>query len=197
LGRDFLAEPKPKPEPEDEDEDVPDEEDEKKVKAELDDGNAVPELDRQDEDVSDQSDYGGGGAEWDDGDAYDFRADFNADDEGDMDAMLHDLDTTGHIKPKPDPSPIPVPKAEDVRPIKIEDDDDTPWASGQQLSLFRSNALAIADEYIKKSKIKFRKGPKLNGPNFANGGYSIYKQGKEDAKKIDVKRKRIKGAEQD
>jgi len=169
-------------------------EDEKKVKVETE---ADQPMANGDEPYSDGEDHAGGAGGWEGADGYgdDFQADFNAEEE-DIDAMLHDLDTTGRINVKRDASPPR--KKEEVKPaVKIEDPDDTPWTSGQQLTLFRDNALGIADEYMKKSKIKLRAGPRISGPNFKKGGYSNYKQGKEDAKKIDVKRKRIKGARQD
>ncbi|KZT57019.1 hypothetical protein CALCODRAFT_496671 [Calocera cornea HHB12733] len=106
-----------------------------------------------------------------------FQADFDGDE--DIDGMANELDETGHIN------------------VKKEEDDDVQWVSGNQLMLFRDNAANIADEYLKKSDVKLRPGPKINGPTFKNGGYANYQQGKADAKKIDVKRKRIKGTGQD
>ena len=43
-----------------------------------------------------------------------------------------------------------------------------------------------------------RKGPRRAGPNLADKkSVKAYNKGKEDAKKVDVKRRRIKGAEDD
>ncbi|KZO95790.1 hypothetical protein CALVIDRAFT_598852 [Calocera viscosa TUFC12733] len=140
-------------------------EDEKKVKLEVE-----PEELLWDGQYDDEGDY--------------FQADFNADDE-DIEGMLHDLDTTGHINVKKEEAKVK------------KEEDDTPWTSGGQLTLFRNNAASVADEYLKQSKVQLRSGPKINGPNFKKGGYENYQKGKADAKKIDVKRKRIKGAGQD
>ncbi|EJU05552.1 hypothetical protein DACRYDRAFT_20001 [Dacryopinax primogenitus] len=181
-------------------EEVKDEDEKVKPEDEPDEASTVV---NDEEPYSDAEDFAGPVNDWDEmgepGD--DFQADFDAEEE-DIDGMLRDLDATGHINVKHDPDPVPKSepkKEEESKPavVKLEEEDDTPWQSGQQLTLFRHNAASIADDYLRKQKIKLHKLPRVNGPNFSRGGYSNYNQGKEDAKKIDVKRKRIRGVGED
>ena len=68
---------------------------------------------------------------------------------------------------------------------------DNPWKSSQALVRFRRSAQRVADEYLKAQTLKLKKTPKrsrsIRNPD-------AYRQGKEDSKRIDVKRRRIEGA---
>lgn len=78
-------------------------------------------------------------------------------------------------------------------------DEETPWGSTGQLVAFRKSALTIADEFLKKEHadvkvVKRREsGLVLREP----GADKSYQRGREDAKKIDVKRRRITETEED
>ncbi|KAK4702843.1 hypothetical protein P7C70_g3376, partial [Phenoliferia sp. Uapishka_3] len=62
------------------------------------------------------------------------------------------------------------------------------WTSSAQLALFRSNAGAIADSFLKSQGIELRTGRRRKPLKYDPKAYNI---GKEDSKKIDLKRKRI------
>ncbi|KAH8917461.1 hypothetical protein BT69DRAFT_1286636 [Atractiella rhizophila] len=70
--------------------------------------------------------------------------------------------------------------------VKLEDD--PKWKNSQQLTLFRSNSVTIADSWKESNKIKLRKGRKFTAPKI---NHAAYNKGKTDAKKIDVRRRKI------
>lgn len=135
-----------------------------------------------------------------------FQPDFN---DSDDDVELIDLDAA---EPKYQPRPRPVAQevpniavpsnsgrnsASAIRQNKIEEQE-TQWKSVQQLVAFRDTSVAIADDFLKAQNIKLHTGRKstLREPQTWKE-MSLYRQGREDAKKIDVRRNRIKGAEDD
>lgn len=93
------------------------------------------------------------------------------------------------VKPKletdfTDVKPKPERDSEDVKP-----DFGAGWQSGNQLIRFRQDAEKVADDYLasQHSGLKLKKRAKSS---FKKDSHA-FQQGKEDAKKIDVKRKRI------
>ncbi|KAF8532617.1 hypothetical protein JB92DRAFT_606732 [Gautieria morchelliformis] len=126
----------------------------------------------QDDSDDDSNDFGHGGP----GDPFEAEPDFQDKGDDDIDWMLHELEDG--VKPSIDP---------------VKKEEDTPWTSAQQLTLFRNNASAIADDYLKQNNIKLRKGSRRTGPNLNSWeNRQVYDQGCNDAKNIDIKRKRIK-----
>lgn len=110
--------------------------------------------------------------------------------ESDIIDLNSDLDNTtspssADIKPKPDPS------SEDIKHKLDPDDSGAGWQSGNQLTRFRQDAEKIADDYLasQHSGLKLKKRAKTTYKKDS----SAFEQGREDAKKIDVKRKRIQG----
>ena len=107
----------------------------------------IPTVKFEESDQESKDDDDGDG-NFDGGASFDFglhgAADF--DDEENIDRMLNDLDTKGHIEvhPKKEPSP-PFPLNPQTAPPPKEEEIDTPWSSTQQLITFRNNASAIAD----------------------------------------------------
>ncbi|KAH8102617.1 hypothetical protein BXZ70DRAFT_1006526 [Cristinia sonorae] len=101
-----------------------------------------------------------------------------------------------YLNPPPAPpvsaSTVPPPPA---LPVKQEIEEPG-WKSVQQLVQFRATSVAIADDYLKATGLKLRTSRK-DTFQLKNGERELYNEGREDAKKIDVKRKRIKDAEQD
>lgn len=152
---------------------------------------------------------------------YQPQADF--DDDDDVDDLL-DLDAESpKVKVKADPKPDPDrPKVK----VKKEEEEavSTPeWASHGQLIRFRHDSHAIADQFLNEQRdeagkpIVLRQGPKRPQFGFSNDAeWSAYKRGallrsvaplktycddplsgKDDARQIDVKRKRLKDAHND
>ncbi|SPO23843.1 uncharacterized protein UTRI_03626_B [Ustilago trichophora] len=110
--------------------------------------------------------------------------------ESDIIDLTSDLDNTtspssADIQPKPDP------ESEDIKPKLEPEDNGAGWQSGNQLIRFRQDAEKIADDYLNSqhSGLKFKKRAKTTFKKDS----SAFEQGREDAKKIDVKRKRIQG----
>lgn len=143
------------------------------------------------------------------------KADFNnSDDELDF---LNDplLDNFPPVQPNPSaapagfmlPPPLPgslssatlgQPSSSHGQELKKDEDRDSEpqWKSAGQLTAFRETSVAIADDYLKQQKIKLGKGRKLPGVSVKDRKErEIYNQGREDAKKIDVKRRRLKHKE--
>ena len=83
-----------------------------------------------------------------------------------------------------------APDTESVKKEEEQDDDHT-WGSSLQLVQFRKNAEAIADDFIKSEGLKLRKGRKRKANKRDRDAYN---KGKEDSKKIDVKRRRLEEA---
>lgn len=106
------------------------------------------------------------------------------------------IDLTDELDPNPSSSSAttdtkPKLETEDIKP-KIEPDEPEAgagWQSGNQLIRFRQDAEKIADDYLasQHSGLKLKKRAKST---FIKDS-SAFEQGREDAKKIDVKRKRI------
>lgn len=61
------------------------------------------------------------------------------------------------------------------------------WTSSAQLTLFRNNAASIADDFLKTQNIKIKTSKRKDKRKL---DADAYKQGKVDARKIDVKRSR-------
>ena len=69
---------------------------------------------------------------------------------------------------------------------------DRNWASQMQLTIFRANAVKIADEYLKDKGVKLGKGGRSRKDDIKD--FKAYERGMRDGKKIDVHQKRIKEA---
>ena len=142
--------------------------------------------------------------------------DFNdADDDDDLldlDAINPRVKSPKPVASHPPPGPGPssfdlMPPPASTRPLaeqrvkegKAADPDlESPWNSVGQLVAFRESSIAIGDNYLKSQGIKLKKARKRPSFHFNNEqGIKFYKQGKKDAQKIDVRRKRIKGANDD
>ncbi|KIW92597.1 uncharacterized protein Z519_06444 [Cladophialophora bantiana CBS 173.52] len=67
----------------------------------------------------------------------------------------------------------------------------SPWNSSQALVRFRQSAEKVAEEYLKAQKTKLSKGRRRER---RVRDYCAYREGIEDSKQIDVKRRRIEGA---
>jgi hypothetical protein len=91
------------------------------------------------------------------------------------------------------PPPLPLP----VKPDTV-DEEESQWGSVNQLVAFRETSVAVGEEYLKSQGIKLgkhRAAPKLQIKDWE--AHEMYNQGFKDAKKIDVRGRRLKGAEQD
>lgn len=135
-----------------------------------------------------------------------FQPDF---DDSDDDVNLIDLDAVEpKYQPRVRPSAQEIPSIADpsntggnltsaIREDKIEEKE-AQWKSVQQLVAFRDTSVAIADDFLKAQNVKLSTGRKSTrrGPQTWKE-VSLYRQGREDAKKIDVRRNRIKGMEDD
>ncbi|KAF7791901.1 hypothetical protein EIP86_002926 [Pleurotus ostreatoroseus] len=77
------------------------------------------------------------------------------------------------------------------------EDQEAQWKSVKQLVAFRDTSVAIADDWLKSQNVKltYTKSAVRDPQTWRER--SLYWQGREDAKKIDVRRKRIKGTEDD
>ncbi|CBQ73236.1 conserved hypothetical protein [Sporisorium reilianum SRZ2] len=102
----------------------------------------------------------------------------------DLTGDLHD--DSIDLKPKLEPEPEVKPKAE---PHDTKDDLGAGWHSSNQLIRFRQDAEKIADDYLasQHSGLKLKKRAKSSFKKDSQA----FEQGRQDAKKIDVKRKRI------
>ncbi|TFK54438.1 hypothetical protein OE88DRAFT_1806156 [Heliocybe sulcata] len=137
----------------------------------------------------------------DDSDGDDYRADFDASDDIQLD--LDALESKVKNEPAPikaSPQPLPLPRLKPEPEPKPENDLDSgpSWQSKGQLVAFRENTKSIADDYLKSQGVKLRKGRTRPGVKFKSGeDRKLWEQGKKDAEKIDVRRRRLKGAEED
>lgn len=114
-----------------------------------------------------------------------------------METKKHSL-AEPHFQPKREPDPEL--KKEDTNIVKKEEVDESPWESAGQLVAFRESATVIADAFLKKEKPALKLKPGRKRPILELKDATTrksYEQGKEDAKKIDVKRRRITGEEED
>ncbi|EIN11922.1 hypothetical protein PUNSTDRAFT_132068 [Punctularia strigosozonata HHB-11173 SS5] len=101
--------------------------------------------------------------------------------------------TPGLLGTGPEPNPPTL-----VDTIAEEEPDETPWNSVGALTTFRAQSVAVADEYLASVGVELstkRKTPKIMFKD--QHARRMYKDGEEDAKKIDVKRRRLKAAEDD
>jgi Protein of unknown function (DUF2786) len=83
-----------------------------------------------------------------------------------------------------------VPDVKVKAEVKVEDETEVPaWQSHAQLTIFKETAARIADDYLKEmnTKIRMRKAKR----NAAMHDSSAYKKGQEDARKVDLKRRRL------
>jgi len=85
------------------------------------------------------------------------------------------------------------PKLEKEDKLKLEEEDNSLtansiWASASQLILFRATATKIAEEYLKSTDTKLRKG-RVRVSSIRD--YGAYEQAIKCSRKIDVKRRRI------
>ncbi|KAJ7462360.1 hypothetical protein B0H11DRAFT_2241487 [Mycena galericulata] len=184
-----------------------------KIKTEETKIDVKPEPDRRVkiEEVDDDDDFGGQPAfEYPEdtdgieaGSFHDVKPDFN--DEDNVDDLL-DLDAEKPKLKRPpsvgpsfgsmDPPASVVPLAE--QKVKDEPEDDSPWSSVGQLVAFRATSIAIGDEYLKTQGVKLRKSRKRKALEFKDSdAHKIYKRGKQDAKKIDVRQRRLRDVEMD
>ncbi|KAJ3908029.1 hypothetical protein F5879DRAFT_939304 [Lentinula edodes] len=87
-------------------------------------------------------------------------------------------------------------EANEVPKNKVEEPEEPSWQSAGALIAFRQTSLLVAEEYLKKRGLKLYKRGKLAALTFkdANAKQS-YDKGWEDAKKIDLKTKKIKASE--
>ena len=81
---------------------------------------------------------------------------------------------------------------------KEEEIEESPWETSGQLVAFRQDAATLADDFLKTRNIKvYARGRvpqlQLKDPNAVRS----YRKGQDDAKKIDIKRRRITATEED
>ncbi|KII92588.1 hypothetical protein PLICRDRAFT_89155 [Plicaturopsis crispa FD-325 SS-3] len=105
-------------------------------------------------------------------------------------------DSSGDEGPLPDMAPsasMPPP----APPAKVDEDaEEVKWNSVNQLVAFREASVAIGDEYLKSTGLKLRKGRKSKPLELKDyDARQVFEDGKRDAKKIDVRGRRIEGAE--
>ncbi|EJD50661.1 hypothetical protein AURDEDRAFT_143491 [Auricularia subglabra TFB-10046 SS5] len=127
----------------------------------------------------------------------------------DLDAALRCADSKVHVKARNPSPPLKRPPSPTPAPPKVKpepQDDGAAWASTQQLTRFRSDATAIADAFLqehfareakpgqKPQKLKERRKAAPLVWKDENGRVA-YEKGKEDAKNIEVRRKRIESAQ--
>lgn len=141
------------------------------------------------------------------------QADFNDDDDDDEQNPIVDLAGTAEKPPcdetrddteKPESGEE---KAEGLGGVSDGDSegsdsevpDETPWDSAKDLIAFRSTAGSLADDFLESQGIKLKKAkgkiPQVILRN--DSARRSYKKGKEDAERIDVRRRRILDKEQD
>jgi hypothetical protein len=108
----------------------------------------------------------------------------------DIDDLL-DLQSSSILGPSTEPmGPIAEQKAK-------QDDDSLNWNSVGQLVAFREASVAIGHDYLKSQGVKLRTARKRKFAIKSEAGSQLYREGREDAKCIDVRRKLLKGAEDD
>lgn len=123
-------------------------------------------------------------------------ADFvDSDDENDVpfDAPHSQSDSDDDAGSSTPPSMLPPPV-----PRFKKEEDETQWGSVNQLVAFRETSVAVGDEYLKSQGIELSKGRSTRPVEFKDWeAKEMYYQGVRDAKKIDVRGRRLMGAEQD
>lgn len=124
----------------------------------------------------------------------DVEADFRDDDPAD----LLDLDAPAPKLKRRSPSEFLPSEPEEKVPKAEVNDEDLGWNSRAQLIAFRESTVAIGEDYVKSQGVKVGKGRSRKPFEFKDSvAHLSYNQGKKDAKKIDVKRRRIKGPNDD
>ena len=121
------------------------------------------------------------------------EADFRDEDALDVDDVtMDDLE----IKPTLESLNRAVNSADPKATMKMEANESTPtWQSTAQLVRFRSHSEAVADNYLKSVNIKLRTGRRHSELNLEDGDLRrAYEIGQRDARKIDVRRRRIDAA---
>ena len=93
---------------------------------------------------------------------------------------LHPISASPNVKIERERTVSPMPKEEPAEPAAS-------WTSSAQLTLFRNNAASIADDFLKTQDIKIKTSKRKDKRKL---DADAYKQGKDDARKIDVKRSR-------
>lgn len=129
--------------------------------------------------------------------AGDIKADFD----GNADAAeLFDFEN-GELKFKPARTPAPqtnIASSSAPRPASPLPDAEPTWRSAAQLVAFREASTAIADDYLRQQDIRLVQGASRPGIEYRDEqDRHVYNQGKRDAQKIDVKRRRITDGETD
>lgn len=98
----------------------------------------------------------------------------------------------------PPSSTVPLAEQKPSQEMKEEVADDSQlWSSVGQLIAFRETSVAIAEDYLKTQGIKLSNRASTAFTIKNAEASNLYRKGKEDAKKIDVKRKLLKDAEDD
>ncbi|EPQ30404.1 uncharacterized protein PFL1_01930 [Pseudozyma flocculosa PF-1] len=148
-------------------------------------------------DYGDDYDDGGGG--YDDSPGLpleseaDVKPDFDEELERDIIDLTNDSDDEVDVKVKPEPGRgYGVKKEEDG--LQEQEAEQASWRDSGQLIQFRQNAEKIADDFLQSQhggKLKLRKRQASSYVKDAQA----YEQGRRDASKIDVKRRRIQGGD--
>jgi hypothetical protein len=139
-------------------------------------------------------------------DTFNFDASFN--DHGiDFDSSDSDDFELIRSPPKPGPSSTEtMPPPASAQPLAEqgtkkqptdEPEFDSLWDSGSQLVAFRDASLAIADDFLKSEGIELDIDEGRRPFRYTEQGKKFFKLGKTDARKIDVRRKRIKYVDDD
>ncbi|KAJ3715897.1 hypothetical protein DFJ43DRAFT_1101635 [Lentinula guzmanii] len=82
--------------------------------------------------------------------------------------------------------------------VKVEEAEVPSWQSAGALIAFRQTSVLLAEEYLKNRGVKLRSGREPAALRFKDSNAKdSYDRGWEDSKKIDLKRKRIKAADED
>lgn len=131
-------------------------------------------------------------------------ADFNDSDDDVAAIDLYSL--REHVKPKPSPEvampPPPLPAMGHTKEMEMgmdgDGDEESKWGSVNQLVAFRETSVAIGKDYLEAQGIKLGKGRKRGGLKLKDSEASkMYREGIKDAQKIDVRGRRLKGADDD
>ncbi|KAF8890533.1 hypothetical protein CPB84DRAFT_1397881 [Gymnopilus junonius] len=135
---------------------------------------------------------------YDDGDDDDdMNADFDHRDAGAFDFDLDALEAKIRIKAEQVDPPLPTfpltnhqrsPTVEPVVKAEPTEDESLKWATAIQLRTFKDNAKAIAQDYIKSTGQKLKKGRKLKS---VQRDKTAFNKGWDDGKKVDLKRRGI------
>ena len=125
-----------------------------------------------------------------------YGATFDEEDEPVVDIAADFEEELKRHMPKREPSPPASWGSKILPPPELDDQNSRDKQSGMlwrdigALVLFRENAQKIAEDYLKAKNVKPRKSRKRKNDI---KDWTAYRAGKEDSKKIDVKRRRIEG----